>query len=228
MAPSQLTGRASLMLLVLVTIFVALEAVSSTNAEQAPLLWQFDIERPGSLPKDFVIGTLFDGRPAGDWRILQSDRANSPPQVLGQLQGKGAEHAYKVLLFKGTAGADVDVQVSFLPIEGKADMGGGLIWRAADDRNYYLTRANPLEQNIRIYRVVKGVRHMLNNFDQTIDVRHWHTLRVNNRGCRIEVFYDEKRVFDLCDNAFTQGQVGLWTKSDAITYFDDLRLQFLK
>src|SRR5213593_740377 len=228
MAPTQLTGRASLMLLVLVTIFVALEAVSSTNAEQAPLLWQFDIERPGSLPKDFVIGTLFDGRPAGDWRILQSDRANSPPQVLGQLQGKGAEHAYKVLLFKGTAGADVDMQVSFPPMEGKADMGGGLIWRAADDRNYYLTRANPLEQNIRIYRVVKGVRHMLNNFDQTIDVRHWHTLRVVNRGCRIEVFYDEKRVFDLCDNAFTQGQVGLWTKSDAITYFDDLRLRLLK
>src|SRR5207249_6577688 len=84
----------------------------------------------------------------------------SPPQVLGQLQGKGAEHAYKVLLFTGTVGADVDMQVSFLPIEGKADMGGGLIWRAADDRNYYLTRANPLEQNIRIYRVVKGARHM--------------------------------------------------------------------
>ena len=76
--------------------------------------------------------------------------------------------------------------------------------------------------------MVKGVRHMLNNFDQTIDMRHWHTLRAVNRGCRIEVFYDEKRVFDLCDNAFTQGQVGLWAKSDAITYFDDLQLQLLK
>ena len=228
MAPTQLPGRASLMLLVLATIFVAMEAVSPTKAEQAPLLWQFDTEPLGTLPKDFEVGTLFDGRPAGEWRILQSDPANSPPHVLGQLQGKGAEHAYKVLLFKGTVGADVDMQVSFLPIEGKADMGGGLIWRAADDRNYYLTRANPLEQNIRIYRVVKGVRHMLNNFDQTIDVRHWHTLRVVNQGCRIEVFYDEKRVFDLCDKAFTQGYVGLWTKSDAITYFDDLRLQLLK
>jgi len=216
------------MLLALVTIFVALEAVTSTSAEQAPPLWQFDSDPQGTLPKDFVIGTLFDGRPAGEWRIIQSDRAKSPPQVLGQLQGKGAEHAYKVLLFKGTVGADVDVQVSFLPIEGKADMGGGLIWRAADDRNYYLTRANPLEQNIRVYRVVKGVRHMLDNFDQTIDVRHWHTLRVVNRGCRIEVFYDEKRVFDLCDKAFTQGQIGLWTKSDAVTYFDDLRLRLLK
>lgn len=227
MSTVQCSG-ASRMLLVLVTIFVAQEVVSLSHAEQAPVLWQFDTESPGTLPADFVVGTLFDGRPAGEWKILQSDRAKSPPQVLGQLQRTGAEHAYKMLLLRGTVRTDVDVQVSFLPIEGKADMGGGLIWRAADDRNYYLTRANPLEQNIRIYRVVKGVRHLLNNFDQTIDVRHWHTLRVVNRGCRIEVFYDEKRVFDLCDNAFTQGQVGLWTKSDAVTYFDDFRLQLLK
>jgi hypothetical protein len=216
------------MLLVLMTVFAALGSVSPASAEQVPLFWQFDTEPPGTRPADFVVGTLFDGRPAGEWKILQSDRAKSQPQVLGQLQGTGAEHAYKVLLFSGAIGTDVDVQVSFLPIAGKADMGGGLIWRAADDRNYYLTRANPLEQNIRIYRVINGVRHMLNNFDQIIDVRHWHTLRIVNRGCRIEVFYDEKRVFDLCDEGLTQGQVGLWTKSDAITYFDDLRLQLLK
>jgi hypothetical protein len=215
------------MLVVLVIIFVALE-VSATNAEQAPLFWQFDTERPGTLPADFVVGMLFDGKTAGDWKVVETEKAKSAPHVLGQLMGKGAEHAYKTVLINGTSASDIDLQVSFLSIDGKADMGGGLIWRAADDRNYYLTRANPLEQNIRIYRVVKGVRHVLNNFDQTIDVRHWHTLRVVNRGCRIEVFYDEKRVFDLCDNAFTQGRVGLWTKSDAITYFDDFELQLLK
>lgn len=221
-------SKASLIFLVLVAFFVAPETVSPTNAEKSPFFWQFDTEPPGTLPKDFVVGTLFDGRPAGEWRILQSNRAKSPPQVLGQLQGKGAEHAYKVLLFTGTVAADVDVQVFFLPIEGKGDMGGGLIWRAADDRNYYLARANPLEQNIRIYRVVKGVRHMLENFDRTIVIRQWHRLRVVNRGCRIEVFYDEKRVFNLCDQAFIEGHVGLWTKSDAVTYFDDLRLQLLQ
>src|SRR2546425_10721948 len=210
-------------------ILTALAVVSvSTSAEDLTYTWNFDADLPGTLPKDFVVGTLVDGRPAGEWKVLQTDRAKSSPQVLAQLMGKGFEHAYKVVLINGIMASDVDLQVSFLPIEGKADMGGWLIWRAADDRNYYLTRANPLEQNIRIYRVVKGVRHMLNNFDQTIDVRHWHTLRVVNQGCRIEVFYDEKRVFDLCDKAFTQGYVGLWTKSDAITYFDDLRLQLLK
>jgi len=190
--------------------------------------WTFDTDAPDTLPDGFVVGRLFDGRPAGDWKVIRASHAPSLPHVLAQLMGKGAEHAYKVVLISGINASDLDLSVSFLPIEGKADMGGGLIWRATDDRNYYLTRANPLEQNIRIYGVVKGVRHLLQNFDQIIDVRHWHTLRVVNRGCRIEVFYDEKRVFDLCDKAFTQGNVGLWTKSDAITYFDDLRLQLLK
>jgi hypothetical protein len=203
-------------------------SLTATIPVDSPRVWDFDTDLPGALPKDFVIGSLFDGRPAGEWKVFRTDRAKTPPQVLGQLMGKGAEHAYKVVLINGTNASDVDLQVSFLPIEGKADMGGGIIWRAADDRNYYLTRANPLEQNIRIYRVVKGVRHMLQNFDQAIDVKHWHALRVINQGCRIQVFYDEKRVFDLCDQIFTAGRIGLWTKSDAVTYFDDLRLQLLR
>ena len=191
-------------------------------------VWTFDADRPGTLPQEFAIGTLFDGRPAGEWKVLQTDRAKSPPHVLAQLMGKGAEHAYKTVLVNDTNASDIDLQVSFLPIEGKADMGGGLIWRATDDRNYYLTRANPLEQNIRIYRVIKGVRHLLQNVDQTIAVKQWHTFRVTHQGCRIRVFYDEKPVFDLCDQTFTSGRVGFWTKSDAVTYFDDLRLQTLK
>jgi hypothetical protein len=190
--------------------------------------WNFDADPSNTPPHDFEVGTLFDGRPAGEWRVVDTDRAKSPPHVLGQLQRKGAEHAYKVILATGTAAADLDLSVSFLALEGKADMGGGLIWRATDDRNYYLTRANPLEQNIRIYRVVKGVRQMLKNFDQIIDVKQWHTLRVITRGCRIQVLYDETVVFDLCDRTFASGRIGLWTKSDAVTYFDDLRLEVLK
>lgn len=194
----------------------------------SPLMWTFDTDLPGTLPHNFAIGSLFDGRPAGDWQVVSTDRAKSPPHVLAQLLAKGAEHAYKVVLITEAVASDLNLQVSFLPIQGQADMGGGLIWRAADDRNYYLARANPLEQNIRVYRVVKGVRHLLQNFDQTIDVKQWHTLRVTHQGCRLIIFYDDKQVFDLCDKTFQTGQVGLWTKSDAVTYFDDLQLQRLK
>jgi hypothetical protein len=194
-------------------------------APKSARVWHFDEDRPNQLPPKFSMGTFFDGRPGGDWKVVKSPQALSPPQVLAQLRNKGAEHHYNIVLVEDTNATDLDLSVSFLPISGKADMGGGLIWRAKDDRNYYLTRANPLEQNIRVYHVVKGVRKMLKNYDEIIDVRKWHKLHVINQGCRIQVFYDDKPIFDLCDETFKEGRIGLWTKSDAVTYFDDLSLR---
>jgi hypothetical protein len=220
--------RMSLQRVLLTIILIIAVPTVGSSLESTTHVWTFDHDPPETFPSGFEVGTLFDGRPGGEWKVLNTDQAKSPPRVLGQLMGKGAEHAYKTVLINGTRASDLELEVSFLPIEGKADMGGGLIWRAADDRNYYLARANPLEQNIRIYRVVKGVRHLIQNFDQTIDVRHWHRLRVVHRGCQIDVFYDDTRVFNLCEKTFTEGAVGLWTKSDAITYFDDLQLKILK
>lgn len=186
--------------------------------------WNFDGDQPNSLPAGFQIGTLFDGRPAGEWKVLTTPKAKSPSQVLAQLQNRGAEHAYKLVLIDGTQSSDLEVTTSFFAVDGKADMGGGIIWRAADDRHYYLTRANPLEQNVRMYRVVKGVRHLLSNSDHIIEVGQWHRLQVVAKGCRLQVSYDQHPVFDLCDDTFKEGRIGLWTKSDAVTYFDDLRL----
>lgn len=207
---------------VCVLILLLGHAASAASEVQ---VWNFDQDSPSTAPAGFHIGTLFDGRPAGDWQVISSDKATSPPHVLAQLHGKGAEHAYKLVLVQGTEAEDIELSVMLLPIAGKADMGGGLLWRAADDRNYYLVRANPLEQNIRVYRVVNGVRHMIQNFDHVIDIRQWHRLRVQMRGCDARVWFDEQAVFTLCDRTFAKGYVGLWTKSDAITYFDDLQLQ---
>jgi hypothetical protein len=214
---------------VIASLPLSLGAVVAQAETASPaLMWSFDREQPSTLPSEFSIGTLFDGRPAGDWEVLATERAKSPPHVLAQLMAKGAEHAYKVVLSKDVIASNLILEVSFLPIQGNADMGGGLIWRASDDRNYYLARANPLEQNIRVYRVVKGIRHLLQNFDQTITMKQWHTLRVTHQDCRVNIFYDDKQVFDLCDKTFHDGMIGLWTKSDAVTYFDDLRLQHVK
>jgi len=204
------------------------QASAAPPAPETVRTWNFDEDSPEQLPPKFVRGTFFDGRPAGDWKVIKAPQALSPPQVLAQLRDKGAEHNYNLVLVEDTNARDVDLSVSFLPISGKSDMGGGLIWRAQDDRNYYLTRANPLEQNIRVYHVINGVRKMLKNHDEIIDVRKWHRLHVVNQGCRIQVFYDDKPIFDLCDETFKQGRIGLWTKSDAVTYFDDLRLQVLR
>lgn len=221
--------------------------------EDPPRTWNFDADPLGALPRDFVVGTQADGRQAGEWmvidmkqlavvlqgrdrreakriqKVLETVNAPSPPQVLAQLMKKGFEHDYKLVLVEGTTAANLELEVAFLPLAGKGDMGGGLIWRAKDDRNYYLSRANPLEQNIRLYRVVDGIRKQLANFDQIISVDRWHTLRVVARGERLLVYYDGDPVLDVRDNTFsTGGLVGLWTKADAVTCFDDLMVRLLE
>lgn len=126
-----------LLLLLLLGLWVPAYADASTLETRT---WHFDEDRPEQLPPKFAMGTFFDGRPAGDWKVITTPKALSPPNVFAQLREKGAEHHYNVVLIDDTNTADLDLSVSFLPISGKADMGGGLIWRAKDDRNYYLTR----------------------------------------------------------------------------------------
>ena len=208
-----------LFLLFLLGLWVPTYASASTPEFR---MWHFDEDRLEQLPPQFVIGTFVDGRPAGDWKVITTPKALSPPNVFAQFRAKGA--GYNVVLINDVQAANLDLSVSFLPISGQTDMGGGLIWRATDDRNYYLTRANPLEQNIRLYHVVKGIRKMIGDYNEIIDIKKWHRLHVVNQGCRIQIFYDEKPIFDLCDETFKEGRIGLWTKSDAITYFDDLQL----
>jgi hypothetical protein len=134
------SGWLPLFIALAVTVWTASSPFMSQAApDNQPQLWTFDTDALGTLPSDFVIGTLFDGRPAGDWKVVQA----GPSHVLAQLMGKGAEHAYKVVLVNGTKSSDLNLEVSLLPVEGKADMGGGLIWHAVDDRNYYLTRGTP-------------------------------------------------------------------------------------
>jgi hypothetical protein len=118
-----MNAMAIALLSVMISVPMASVLAHAESASHAKV-WNFDHEQPGVLPSRFSIGTLFDGRPAGDWQVLATDRAKSPPHVLAQLMAKGAEHAYKVVLVKGVSASDLDLHVSFLPIQGQADMGG--------------------------------------------------------------------------------------------------------
>ena len=214
--------------------------------------WNFDSEVAGTLPKNFIVGTLVDGRSAGKWqvidmktsmnlldkldqrdhtrvrKVLQNSEAPSAPHVFAQLKNGGYFTDFNVVLIEETTATDFDLKVSFLAIAGRGDMGGGLIWRAQDHKNYYIARANPLEQNIRFYRVVNGVRHKLENFNHIISIKAWQTLRVVARGNRFKIFFNEQPVIDISDETFQAGgKIGLWTKADALTYFDDLQLSIL-
>ena len=211
-----------------VTAFVSDLSIPAELEPSQTQQWNFDSASPGTLPGSFVVGTLFDGRPAGEWKILITDRARSAAQVLAQVLPKGTDQAHKLLLVEGTDSANVDLNVSYLAVAGKADLGGGLVWHAADDRNYYLLRASLVEQKIRLYRVVKGLHQIVKQIDYALPATGWHQLRIIQQGCDIRALYDNATLFHVCDNMLSKGRIGLWTRADAVTYFDDLELRFLK
>lgn len=232
-APTVRTSRtwlalACLMLAVLGWPMTAAFDRPAAGSIPAEKVWNFDDLSPGMLPRAFSVGKLFDGRPAGEWKILITPRARSASQVLAQLTSKGANQAHKLVLIEDTAHSNLDVEVSFLSVSGKADLGGGLIWRAQDDRNYYLLRASAVEQNVRLYRVLKGTPRVIKTYSRPIERDGWHTLRVIQHGCEMQVRYDNEPILQLCDQALDQGRIGLWTQSDAVTYFDDLQLRLLE
>jgi hypothetical protein len=254
-----LSGRSLLLEMVLAVLVLLLYGLGSLwayptieNEAKSHQTWTFDTDQAGTLPQNFSVGTLGDGRSAGEWnviamqqslnllhdldrrehtrikKVLQTLEAPSPPHVLAQLKNRGFEQDYHVVLVDGTTAIDLDLSVSFLSVAGKGDMGGGLIWRAQDAQNYYITRANPLEQNIRFYKVVKGVRYKLANFDHIISVETWHTFRVRGTSNHFQIIFDGQTVFEVQDATFQSGHIGLWTKADAVTFFDDLRLSVVK
>ena len=138
--------------------------------------------------------------------------AKSPPQD------------FNVGLVDAVSCQDVDVSVSFRSIAGEVDQGGGLVWRAKDENNYYIARLNPLEDNYRVYKVVEGKRRQLQNFDLD-HTPGWHMLHITMAGDRIRCSYDGKQCLEVRDTTFPEaGRIGLWTKADAQTHFDDLKI----
>jgi hypothetical protein len=167
-----------------------------------------------SLPAGFTASS-------GEWSIVEDASAPSPTRTIAQTKSsEGSE--FNVLLGPHEDSADVEISVQFRSVEGVIDQGGGLVWRARDARNYYVARHNPLESNLRVYKVVDGVRRQLESADVTTEPG-WHELRCAMRGESIQCALDGVVLLRAKDATFTNaGRVGLWTKADARTRFDDL------
>ena len=117
---------------------------------------------------------------------------------------------------------DSFVEVKFKPVAGKEDQAGGVIWRAKDSDNYYITRANALEGNVTIYHIIKGKRTEKKRTNMKVTSNQWHTLRVDFQGNRFTVTFDGKKAIEWDDETFKDaGKVGVWTKADSVTLFDD-------
>jgi hypothetical protein len=135
---------------------------------------------------------------------------------------QSGEATYPVSLKDDTAIKDGFVEVKFKPLSGKEDQAGGLIWRARDTNNYYVARANALESNVTIYHTVNGRRTERKRASAKVPSNQWHTLRVEFQGNRFTVVLDGQKAFDWVDDTFKDaGKVGVWTKADSVTLFDD-------
>ena len=176
----------------------------------------FDQDAVGSLPGDWVAGVT--GRGESKWIVEADPTAPSAPNVLRQ-SGVGA---FPWCIKKGTALADGVLEVKFKPISGKEDQAGGVVWRAKDSDNYYIARANALEDNVTIYHTVKGKRTEKKRTDMKVASGQWHTLRVDFSDNHFTVTLDGKKAIEWDDKTFTEaGMVGVWTKADSVTLFDD-------
>ena len=155
---------------------------------------------------------------AGQW----VRRASGGRQVLAQT---AATQPWAVAVLEDQKFEDVDVSVRFRPVSGKEDASGGIIFRAKDGRNYFLVRANALENNFRLYAIVNGKRSTIASARvEEPKLGTWHTIRVVATGPRVQAYLDNAPLLDHQDKTFTEGWDGLWTKADSVTEFADLEV----
>lgn len=190
--------------------------------------WAFDSGAPGSTPSGFeLLETAATGTPAR-WGILEDAAAPSGGKGFGVLSSKNAGQTYNVALAPDFEATDVELTVSLKAASGAEDQGGGVVFRAQAAHDYYIARWNPLEKNVRFYVVVGEQRSAFKAADVDLDPSQWHTMRVIAEGTRMELFMDERSVLVADDETLKgPGRIGLWTKADAATWFDDLTAQKL-
>ncbi len=191
-------------------------------ADNAP---NFETDPIGASPKGWTATETGKGAPK--WTVEQDRTAPSKSKVLKQ----SGRATYPVLLKDDTNIEDGFIEVKFKAIAGSEDRAAGLVWRAGDADNYYVVRANALEDNVVLYKTVNGVRSALEivgrkggyGVDVSVPANRWLGLRVDFKGNRFRVLYDGKQLFEVEDSTFRgAGKLGLWTKADSVTLFDEI------
>ena len=186
--------------------------------------WNFDGLSLVDFPQGMIYGETNPHNHPATWSVVKRDDAPSPPNAFGVTacdNPKGA--VFEVALVEGTSYDDLEAEVWMLAVAGEFDQGGGIIWRARDKDNYYVTRWNPIEGNLRFYVVVDSERKKLAEVDLTLEAGKWHRMRLVVEGSHFEVTMDDHPPLELDDRTLEgAGKIGLWTKTDAKTLFDDL------
>ena len=186
---------------------------------------RFETDAVGATPKGWTATKTGRGEPK--WTIEQDQTAPSKLRIVKQ----SGQATYPLLLKDDTDIKDGFIEMKFKAVAGSEDRAAGLVWRARDGNNYYVVRANALEDNVVLYKTVDGVRSALDivgrkggyGIDVSVPANQWHGLRVDFNGSRFRVRYKGKQLFEVDDSTFSDaGKVGLWTKADSVTLFDEI------
>ncbi len=188
--------------------------------------WTFDSEKPGGLPKDWYVAETAGQGTTAAWEIVADGSAPSEPNVVAITETENYGHTFNMLIAEGTRFKDLEVEVKVKAIAGEEDQGGGPVWRVKDADNYYIARWNPLENNFRVYFVKDGHRKQIGSAHIEADAGAWHEIEIEHRGYMIIAEFDDEKLIEVEDDTFTEaGKVGLWTKADALTAFDDFEVE---
>jgi hypothetical protein len=191
----------------------------------ADITASFETDPLGATPKGWTATSTGKGDPK--WTIEQDQTAPSRLKVLKQ----SGRATYPLLLKDDTNIKDGFMEVKFKAIAGSEDRAAGLVWRAKDANNYYVVRANALEDNVVLYKTVNGVRSALDIVGRKggygiavpVPANRWHSLRIDFKGTRFRVSYNGNQLFEVEDSTFNNaGKLGLWTKADSVTLFDQI------
>ncbi len=178
--------------------------------------FNFDNESAGKLPKDWTAVS-------STWMIA-ADGANKALKQTGKNKGE----LFNICIQNRLKYQNLQIELTIKPVDGKEDQGGGLVWRYHDAKNYYLARANPLENNLKVYKVVKGIRKEIKSAKVKMKAGEWYTLKVVMIGYTLDCYLNGQKLMNATDKTFPNaGMIGFWSRADAISLFDDLKIKNL-
>ena len=217
----------------LVTVFTNNQAPSSSASQTQNQIrsslhrttYNFDNEKVGSLPTYLQAGLTGQGI-RSEWSVKQDSTAPSAPNVLAQTADEAVDYHFPYVVLAGQDFSDLNASVSFKAVSGRIDQAAGIIFRFVDSGDYYVLRANALEGNAILFKYINAVRSSIASATVPVSTGQWHMLRVVATGNSLLGYVDGKLVISVRDSTYNQGKVGLWTKADSVTFFDDLVVQY--
>jgi hypothetical protein len=212
---------------VLVGVAVVVTGCAGVTETEAPFTAQtisFNSNDVGKLPPDFTTALTGGGGPIS-WVVREDSHAPDGRFVLVQESADDTSYRFPLCIYDKVVARDVAVETKFKAISGKVDEAGGVVLRY-NPEDYYIARANALEDNIDLFKTVKGKRLKIEEAPMKVSAGEWHTLRFEAFGPRLRIMFDGKLVIEKNDRTFTgPGKVGFWTKADSVSAFSDLKIE---